>query len=64
MNHLLQKESVIVYSDFTDDEVINSITSGFLIKNSLIYKSAYSSTYCIANYLISEQNVQLEDFLI
>lgn len=65
MNYLIQEESMWVYSDWTDEDVIKAGNSNrFIIKNSITFSSSYNSTYSVATYLVSSQNVPLEEFLI
>jgi hypothetical protein len=65
MKYLLQEESMWVYSDWTDEDIIKARNGHrFIIKNSITFSSSYNSTYSVATYLVSSQNVKLEDFLI
>lgn len=64
MNHLLQKESLFVYSDWTEEDIINHFKERFIIKDSITFHGIMSSTYLITTYLSCSQNVPLEDLII
>lgn len=64
MNYLLREESLFVYSDWTEEDIINCLKERFIIKDSITFHGIISSTYIITTYLSCSENVKLEDFLI